>query len=54
MISLFHKIPQSLLQQNKITQYLAHAVGEIFLVLIGILIALQINTWNGFLAPIFK
>lgn len=27
-------------------QYLAYAVGEIFLVVIGILIALQINTWN--------
>lgn len=46
MISLFRKIRQSLLQQQKITQYLAYAVGEIFLVVIGILIALQINTWN--------
>ncbi len=46
MISLFRKIRQSLLQQKKITQYLAYAIGEIFLVVIGILIALQINTWN--------
>lgn len=46
MISLFRKIRQSLLQQQKITQYLAYAIGEIFLVVIGILIALQINTWN--------
>lgn len=46
MISLFRKIRQSLLQQNKVTQYLAYAIGEIFLVVIGILIALQINTWN--------
>ncbi|MFN3997516.1 DUF6090 family protein [Algoriphagus sp.] len=46
MISLFRKIRQSLLKQQKITQYLAYAVGEIFLVVIGILIALQINTWN--------
>ncbi len=46
MISLFRKIRLSLLNQHKITQYLAYAVGEIFLVVIGILIALQINTWN--------
>lgn len=46
MISLFRKIRQKLLQQHRITQYLAYAVGEIFLVVIGILIALQINTWN--------
>lgn len=46
MISLFRKIRQSLLKQQKVTQYLAYAIGEIFLVVIGILIALQINTWN--------
>jgi hypothetical protein len=46
MISLFRKFRQSLLKQQKITQYLAYAIGEIFLVVIGILIALQINTWN--------
>jgi hypothetical protein len=46
MISLFRKIRQSLLKEHKITQYLAYAIGEIFLVVIGILIALQINTWN--------
>jgi hypothetical protein len=46
MISLFRKIRHSFLQQQKITQYLVYAFGEIFLVVIGILIALQINTWN--------
>lgn len=46
MITLFRKIRKSLLKSNKFTQYLAYAVGEIFLVVIGILIALQINTWN--------
>ncbi|GMQ25458.1 hypothetical protein Aoki45_21400 [Algoriphagus sp. oki45] len=46
MISLFRKIRQKLLQQNRVTRYLAYAVGEIVLVVIGILIALQINTWN--------
>ncbi len=46
MISLFRKIRQQLLQENKVTRYLTYAIGEIFLVVIGILIALQINTWN--------
>jgi hypothetical protein len=46
MISLFRKIRQKLIQQNQVTRYLAYAVGEIFLVTIGILIALSINTWN--------
>jgi len=46
MISFFRKIRQKLLQQNKVSHYLAYAFEEIFLVVIGILIALQINTWN--------
>ncbi len=46
MISLFRKIRQKLLSQNRITQYLTYAVGEILLVVIGILIALQVNNWN--------
>jgi hypothetical protein len=46
MISLFRKIRQKLLQENKVTRYLAYALGEILLVVIGILIALQINNWN--------
>lgn len=46
MISLFRKIRKSLVKKKKITRYLAYAIGEIFLVVIGILIALQINTWN--------
>ena len=46
MIKFFRKIRQKLLQQNRITQYLAYAIGEIFLVVIGILIALQINNWQ--------
>jgi len=46
MISLFRKIRQKLLSQNKVTRYLAYAIGEIFLVVIGILIALQINNAN--------
>jgi len=46
MIKLFRTIRQQLLQQKRISQYLAYAIGEIFLVVIGILIALQINNWN--------
>lgn len=46
MLTLFRKIRQKLLTQNKVTQYLIYAIGEIFLVVIGILIALQINNWN--------
>ncbi|MCL6257667.1 DUF6090 family protein [Aquiflexum sp. TKW24L] len=46
MISLFRKIRQKLLSQNRITRYLAYALGEILLVVIGILIALQVNNAN--------
>jgi hypothetical protein len=46
MTSFFRKIRQKLLSQNRITQYLAYAISEIFLVVIGILIALQVNNWN--------
>ena len=46
MISFFRKIRQKLLSQNRVTRYLVYALGEIVLVVIGILIALSINTWN--------
>ena len=46
MISLFRKIRQKLLSQNQVTRYLVYAIGEILLVTIGILIALQVNNWN--------
>lgn len=46
MIKFFRKIRQKLLEENKIRSYLKYAIGEILLVVIGILIALQINTWN--------
>ena len=35
------------MEQNKTGKYLKYAIGEIALVVIGILIALQINTWNS-------
>jgi glycyl-tRNA synthetase alpha subunit len=46
MISFFRKIRQKLLQQNQVTRYLVYALGEIALVMIGILLALQVNNWN--------
>lgn len=46
MISFFRKIRQKLLSQNRVTRYLVYALGEIILVVIGILIALQVNNWN--------
>ena len=46
MIKFFRKIRQQLLTENKVSKYLLYAIGEIVLVVIGILIALQINTWN--------
>ncbi|MBU3822026.1 hypothetical protein KO566_08145 [Flavobacteriaceae bacterium XHP0103] len=46
MIKFFRKIRQELLNEGKTSKYLKYAVGEIILVVIGILIALQINNWN--------
>ncbi len=46
MLRFFRQIRQRLLTDNKFSKYLLYAVGEIALVVIGILIALQINTWN--------
>lgn len=46
MIKFFRRIRQQLLKENRINKYLIYAIGEIVLVVIGILIALQINTWN--------
>ncbi|WP_445956783.1 DUF6090 family protein [Yeosuana sp.] len=46
MIKLFRNIRKKLLSEGKTTNYLKYAIGEIVLVVIGILIALQINNWN--------
>jgi len=46
MIKFFRKIRQKMLSQNRVTRYLVYALGEILLVVIGILIALQINNAN--------
>lgn len=46
MIKFFRRIRQKLLTENKISKYLLYAMGEIILVVIGILIALQVSNWN--------
>jgi hypothetical protein len=46
MIKFFRKIRQNLLSEGKTSKYFKYAIGEIILVVIGILIALQINNWN--------
>jgi hypothetical protein len=46
MIKFFRNIRKKLLEQGKTTNYLKYAIGEIVLVVLGILIALQINNWN--------
>lgn len=46
MIKFFRNIRRNLLSEGKTSRYIKYAVGEIVLVVIGILIALQINNWN--------
>jgi Family of unknown function (DUF6090) len=46
MIKFFRKIRYDLMEKNKTGKYLKYAIGEIILVVIGILIALSINNWN--------
>lgn len=46
MLKFFRSIRQKLLSENKYNKYFKYAIGEIFLVVVGILIALQINNWN--------
>jgi hypothetical protein len=45
-MKIFHRIRQNLLAQGRITRYITYAIGEILLVVIGILIALQVNEQN--------
>ena len=47
MIKFFRKIRYDLMEKNKTGKYLKYAIGEIILVVIGILIALYINNWNN-------
>ena len=47
MIKFFRKIRQNLLSEGKTGKYFKYAIGEIVLVVIGILLALSINNWNS-------
>jgi hypothetical protein len=47
MIKFFRDIRRNLMEAGKTTKYLKYAIGEIILVVIGILIALQINNWSN-------
>ena len=46
MLRFFNRIRKQLAKENKFFQYSRYAIGEILLVVIGILIALQIDNWN--------
>ncbi|PWN05487.1 DUF6090 family protein [Rhodohalobacter mucosus] len=46
MVTLFRRIREKLVQSGSLTKYLLYATGEILLVVVGILIALQVNNWN--------
>lgn len=46
MVRLFRKIRHNLIEKNNFKKYLIYAIGEILIVMIGILFALQLNNWN--------
>ena len=47
MIKFFRHIRKTLISENKMGKYFKYAIGEILLVMIGILLALQVSTWNN-------
>lgn len=47
MLRYFRRVRKRLLTENRVNRYFLYAAGEILLVVLGILIALQINTWNN-------
>ncbi len=46
MIKFFRTTRQSILKENRFSRYFLYAFGEIILVMVGILLALQVSTWN--------
>ena len=47
MLKFFRKIRKGLIFENQTKKYLLYAIGEIFLIIIGVLIALSAAEWNG-------
>lgn len=47
MVKFFRQFRHEMIKQNKTTRYLKYAIGEIILVMIGILLALQVSEWNN-------
>ena len=47
MIKFFRHIRRSLIEKNQMGKYFKYAIGEILLVMIGILLALQVSNWNN-------
>ena len=46
MLRFFRKMRQALVPENRFGRYFFYAIGEILLVMVGIILALQINTWK--------
>lgn len=46
MLKFFRNIRKKLASENKVAKYLRYSIGEILLIVVGILIALQVNNWN--------
>ena len=46
MLTFFRRIRKGLLDGGKTRRYLVYAIGEVLLVMVGILLALQVNNWN--------
>ena len=46
MLKIFRKVRHNMIKNNKVTAYILYAIGEIVLVMIGILLAMQVNNWN--------
>jgi len=46
MLKVLRKIRQKLLNEGNLKKYVIYAVGEILLVMVGILLAVQVNNWN--------
>jgi hypothetical protein len=46
MIGALRRIRRFMISENKFANYLIYAAGEVFLIVLGILLALEIDTWN--------